>query len=147
MKKSQSDNLFNDDDMAASGTHSPWDMPTPRKQQSRADLLRTLLSGVEVPNSYIEAFDAAVREDGAGGGKVAAAGVAKVLASAKLDADHQAQIRRILAPGGEDVELGRDAFNVLLALIGLAQEGDYLSLDAVDERRKGTSFRDIVIAL
>lgn len=137
MTRSTSDTLFtDDDDLAGSGTHSPWDMPTPRKQQSRADLIRSLLSGADVPDSYIEAFDHALHEDGAGGGKVSAAGVAKVLASAKLSADHQTQIQRIIAPGGVEADVGRDAFNVVLALIGLAQEGDTISLDGVDDRRR-----------
>jgi sorting nexin-8 len=110
-------------------------MPTPRKQQSRADLLRSLLAGTDVPDSYIEAFDHALRADGSGG-KVSSAGVSKVLAAAKLDADDQARIANIIAPGGDGSDLGRDAFNVLLALIGLAQEGEGVSLDGVDDRRR-----------
>jgi sorting nexin-8 len=133
MTRSTSDTLFDDNDMAASGT-APWSMPTPRKQQSRADLIRSLLSGTDVPDTYIEAFDHALREDGSGG-KVTSAGVSKTLAAAELAADNQSDIMKIIAPGDQESELGRDAFNVLLALIGLAQEGETLSLDAVDERR------------
>jgi sorting nexin-8 len=32
--------------------------------------------------------------------------------------------------------LGRGEFSVLLALVGLAQEGEDLTFDAVDDRRK-----------
>ncbi|KAI1373008.1 hypothetical protein F4677DRAFT_456228 [Hypoxylon crocopeplum] len=135
MTRSTSDTLFNDDDVGDSGNASPWDIPTPRKQQSRADLLRRLLDGVDVPDSYIEAFDIAAREDGSGG-KVTSSGVAKTLAAAKLSADDQAQIMGILAPGGKLEVIGRNEFNVLLALIGLAQEGEAVSLDGVDERRR-----------
>ncbi|KAL7625982.1 Sorting nexin mvp1 [Parahypoxylon ruwenzoriense] len=135
MTRSTSDTLFNDDDLRGSGTASPWDMPTPRKQQSRADLIRGLLEGADVPDSYIEAFDAAVREDGSGG-KVASSGVTKTLAAARLGADDQAQIMGILAPAGHFDPMGRTEFSVLLALIGLAQEGETVSLDGVDERRR-----------
>ncbi|KAI4601230.1 Sorting nexin mvp1 [Pestalotiopsis sp. 9143b] len=133
--RSAADSLFNDDDLSGSGAASPWDMPTPRKQQSRADLIRNLLSGVQVPDSYVEAFDYAVQEDGRGG-KVSPAGISKTLAAAKLGADEQAQVMSILSPNGEELDLGRDSFNVLLALIGLAQEGESVSLDGVDERRR-----------
>ncbi|KAI2636280.1 hypothetical protein GGS26DRAFT_548376 [Hypomontagnella submonticulosa] len=135
MTRSTSDTLFNDDDFGGSGTASPWDLPTPRKQQSRADLLRKLLEGVEVPDSYIEAFDTAAREDGSGG-KITSSGVTKTLAAAKLSADDQAQIMGILAPSGSLESIGHNEFNVLLALIGLAQEGESVSLDGVDERRR-----------
>ncbi|KAI6087208.1 hypothetical protein F4821DRAFT_236644 [Hypoxylon rubiginosum] len=135
MTRSTSDTLFNDDEFGGSGATSPWDMPTPRKQQSRADMLRRLLDGVDVPDTYIEAFDTAVQEDGSGG-KVTSSGVAKTLAAAKLNADDQAQIMGILAPGGNLDPIGRDEFNVLLALIGLAQECEAVSLDGVDERRR-----------
>jgi sorting nexin-8 len=133
--RSAADSLFNDDDLSGSGAASPWDMPTPRKQQSRADLIRGLLAGAQVPDSYIEAFDHVVQEEGRNG-KVSPAGISKTLAAARLGADEQAQIMNILAPSGEEVELTRDSFNVLLALIALAQEGETASLDGVDERRR-----------
>lgn len=126
-----SSSLFDD----GSGASSPWDMPTPRKQQSRAELIRNLLPASDVPDSYIEAFDAVVREDGHEG-RVTAAGIAKLFAVARLEADAQARIMSLVAPGGSDVSLSRNEFNVVLALIGLAQEGDIISLDGVDERRR-----------
>ncbi|KAI0480884.1 hypothetical protein GGR56DRAFT_627997 [Xylariaceae sp. FL0804] len=134
MTRSTSDTLF-DDDYAEGRSNSPWDMPTPRKKQSRADLLRDLLAGISVPDSYIEAFDEVVGQDGASG-QVLPAGVVKTLAAAKLSADSQAHIQRLLAPDGTEVSLGRNEFNVLLALIALAQEGETVSLDSVDERRR-----------
>ncbi|KAF3770421.1 hypothetical protein M406DRAFT_344168 [Cryphonectria parasitica EP155] len=126
--QSASNSLFQDD-------ASPWDMPTPRKQKSRADLLRNLLSAADAPDSYIETFDTVVR-DGGGGANVSSAGVSRVLAAAALDADAQAKIMSIIAPAGGEVALGRNEFNVLLALVGLAQEGETVSLDSVDERRR-----------
>ncbi|WYZ39710.1 hypothetical protein EsH8_IV_000051 [Colletotrichum jinshuiense] len=135
MSKSASNSLFTDDDFAAA-ENSPWDMPTPRKKQSRADLVRNLLSASDVPDSYIETFDTVVREDG-NGGRVNAGGIAKLFAAARLGADHQAQIMSMVVPAaGGDIAVGRGEFNVLLALIALAQEGESISLDTVDERRR-----------
>ncbi|KAI5919307.1 hypothetical protein F4810DRAFT_512567 [Camillea tinctor] len=135
MTRSNSDALFNDDDFGSSHSATPWDVPTQRKQQSRAELLTGLLADTQVPDDYIEAFDKVVREDGSGG-KITSSGVAKTLASAKLATDDQARIANVLAPEGQDIPLGRNEFNVLLALIGLAQEGEVVSLDSVDERRR-----------
>jgi sorting nexin-8 len=130
--KQSSSSLFADDDGAGG---SPWDMPTPRKQQSRADLIRSLLPASEVPDSYIEVFDIAMREDGSSG-RITSGGIAKLFAAARLGADAQARIMSLVAPGGHDVNLGRNEFNVVLALVGLAQEGEIVSLDSVDERRR-----------
>ncbi|KAI0191578.1 hypothetical protein F4808DRAFT_453670 [Astrocystis sublimbata] len=139
MTRSTSDTLFNDDDDREENNRSPWDMPTPRKQQSRAELLRSLLAGAHVPDSYVDAFDSALAEDGRGGRDVASTGITKTLAAARLDADQQARIMNIIEPSGGQVSLGRDGFNVLLALIALAQEGEPVSLDSVDERRRSKS--------
>jgi sorting nexin-8 len=137
MTRSTTTALFADDD---AGSDSPWDMPTPRKPQTRADVVRSLLPASEVPDSYIEAFDTVVAQEGGSAGRITAGGVARTLAAAKLGADTQARIMGIVVPGrgeDEDVALDRNQFNVLLALIGLAQEGEGVSLDGVDERRRG----------
>jgi sorting nexin-8 len=99
-------------------------------------MLKDLLPPGEVPESYVEAFDAVLGEDsGATNGRISTAGVTRTMAAAKLAADEQARIAGLVSPteGG----LGRGEFNVLLALIGLAQEGEMVSLDSVDERRRG----------
>ncbi|OHE96555.1 sorting nexin mvp-1 [Colletotrichum orchidophilum] len=135
MSKSGSNSLFTDDDIAGAES-SPWDMPTPRKKQSRADVIRNLLSASDVPETYIETFDTVVREDGSGG-RVNAGGIAKLFAAARLGADQQAQIMSMVVPAaGGDIAVGRGEFNVLLALIALSQEGEHISLDTVDERRR-----------
>ncbi|KAJ1337426.1 sorting nexin-8 [Microdochium nivale] len=135
MTRSTPSTLFNDDDLGGSGSRSPWDMPTPRKQRSRADLLKSLLASTEVPDTYIETFDHTVADDG-DNGRVTLAGVTRTLAAAKLNADDQTRIASIMGSDGDQVALGRNEFNVLLALIGLAQEGESVSLDGVDERRR-----------
>ncbi len=152
--RSTSDSLFNDDDHldGSRSSGSPWDMPTPRRQQSRAELLRGLLAGADIPDSYAEAFDRAVAEDGdgnvdgdmdgktGGSSRVTRSAVARTLAAARLGADNQARIMAALATpagsGNDAAPIGRNEFNVLLALIGLAQEGETPSLDGVDERRR-----------
>ncbi|GAB1321065.1 Sorting nexin mvp1 [Madurella fahalii] len=134
MTKSTTTALFADDD---AGSDSPWDMPTPRKQLTRADLIRNLLPPSDVPESYTKAFDTVIGEDGSEG-RITSGGVARTLAAARLSADAQARIMGIIGPGdgGGEVTLDRNQFNVLLALIGLAQEGEAASLDGVDERRR-----------
>lgn len=142
---SRSRTLFSDDDAAKSsslfddgddGTSSPWDAPTPRRK-SRADLVRSLLRPSDVPASYIEVFDKVLEEDdGASLGKVGPAGVRRVFASARVSAEMRDEILGIVG-AGDGGEIGRNEFNVLLALVALAQEGERPSLDAVDERRGG----------
>jgi sorting nexin-8 len=134
MTRSNSNSLFNDDDVD-SGAASPWDMPTPRKQQNRVDLLRNLLPASDAPDGYIEVFDKVVRTDGSGG-KIGETGISRIMTASKLDPDQKARIMGIVAPESGDGSLGRNEFNVLLALIGLAQEGETASLDGVDERRR-----------
>ena len=138
--KTSSNSLFADD----GGDDSPWSMPTRRKQQSRAEMVRNLLPPSDVPDSYIETFDTMV---GQGGGRsVTSDGVAKVFSAARLsDAAMQSRIVSLVAPDadGDGVNLGRNEFNVLMALVGLAQEGEIISLDGVDERRRSKSLRAI----
>jgi sorting nexin-8 len=138
MTRSTTTALFADDDAASD---SPWDIPAPRKPLSRADILRTLLPSSEVPEAYVAAFDAVAAEDhysASHPGRIGPGGLARTLAAAKLSADDQARIMSVISAGGnpDDVELDRNQFNVLLALIGLAQEGEPVSLDGVDERRR-----------
>ena len=70
------------------------------------------------------------------GGKISTAGVAKVLSAAKLDAVDQSRVVNIISSSGLLSDLSRNEFNVLLALIGLAQEHEDINLDSVDERRR-----------
>ncbi|KAK0385946.1 hypothetical protein NLU13_7121 [Sarocladium strictum] len=134
-KKASSNSLFADE--GADGSDSPWDMPSPRKQQSRAELIRNLLPAGDVPDSYIDAFDAVAQLDG-NSGRVGSKGIAKLFTSAGISADAESRIKSLVSSntGDDPLLLGRNEFNVLLALVGLAQEGEYLSLDGVDERRR-----------
>ncbi|CAF9940623.1 Sorting nexin mvp1 [Imshaugia aleurites] len=122
------------DDEGTSGP-SPWDMPTPKKA-GRSDLVKRLLPASDVPESYIDAFDA-LRETNykAEGGQIGIAGAKKVFDGSGLDTSEQDRILKLVTRG-QETELGRNEFNVLLALIGLSQESEEASLDSVDERRR-----------
>ncbi|CAH0015789.1 unnamed protein product [Clonostachys rhizophaga] len=132
-QRSSSAGLFDND--GDTGADSPWSMPSPRKQQSRAQIVRNLLPASDVPEAYIETFDI-ISE---GNPNVTSDGVAKVFAAARLhEQAKQSRIVSLVAPDaeGDNISLNRAEFNVLLALVGLAQENEHLSLDGVDERRR-----------
>lgn len=131
-RQKSSGSLFDNND---DGDDSPWAMPTPRKQQSRAEVVRNLLPSSDVPDAYIEIFDIAAE----GGRMVSADGVARVFTAAGIkDQATKTRIVSVVSPdaSGDEVRLQRAEFNVLLALVGLSQEGEAISLDGVDERRR-----------
>lgn len=120
---------------------SPWRLATPKKP-SRADLVKSILPPSDVPEFYIDTYDALLESDKLGAG-VSLTAVRKVLEACGLPAEVQARILNIVLPeGAENAEsvangVSQGQFNVLLALIGLAQENDDVTLDSVDERRRG----------
>ena len=122
------------DDEGANGD-SPWSMPT-SKRASKSDLIKTLLPASDVPESYTDAFDTLLD---AGykveGGKIGVAGTKKLFEGSGVDATTQERILKLVT-GGQESAIGRNEFNVLLALIGLSQENEEASLDSVDERRR-----------
>lgn len=129
------------DDEGANGD-SPWSMPT-SKRTSKSDLVKTLLPASDVPESYTDAFDTLI-EVGykVEGGKVGAAGIKKLFEGSGVDATTQDRIQKLVT-GGQESAMGRNEFNVLLALIGLFQENEEASLDSVDERRRSEPLSDI----
>lgn len=88
-----------------------------------------------MPDSYIDTFDNVLKGHNVGG-KISIAGVTKVLGAGNLGTDDQSRITSIISSGGQLSDLSRNEFNVLLALIGLAQEREDITLDSVDERRR-----------
>ena len=124
--------LFADD----AGDASPWSMPTPKKA-ARRELVKNLLPATDVPETYIDAYDAVLDSKDRVGAGVGLTGIKNILASSGLSAADQAKILNLVVPGGQESAsgLGRSEFNVLLALIALGQEGDDITLDGVDERR------------
>ncbi|KAF5011579.1 hypothetical protein F66182_15342, partial [Fusarium sp. NRRL 66182] len=119
------------------GSDSPWNMPTP-KRGGRQNYVKTLLPGSDVPDSYTDAFELVLDASGRNGAGVGLTTIRQILSSSRLTAADQAKILNLVLPGGQETSsdgLGRNEFNVLLALIGLAQEGEDITFDAVDERR------------
>ncbi|EKG15652.1 hypothetical protein MPH_07087 [Macrophomina phaseolina MS6] len=129
-----SSSLFGDD---LDGSDSPWSYPAPKKS-ARANVVKTLLPAAEAPESYIDAYDALLTDGDRLGGGVSLSSVKKLLGDSKLGPDEQSKILDIVVPNGQEPEngIGRGEFNVLLALVGLAHEGEDITLDGVDERRR-----------
>ena len=127
--------LFADD--FNDGADSPWAFPTPKKA-ARGTLVKTLLPATDVPESYIDAYDALLASGDRMGAGISLTGVKKLLGESGLHADTQAKILDIVVHPGQDSTAGfsRSEFNVLLALIGLAQEGEDVTLDSVDDRKR-----------
>lgn len=130
--KATGSGLFADDN--DNGGESPWDFPQPKKS-ARRNVVKTLLPASDVPDSYVDAYDSLLSSSGGAG--VSLEQVKQLLAESRVGAAEQGKILEIVGGSGES--LTRGEVNVLLALIGLAQEGEELSLDAVDERRRSKS--------
>lgn len=124
------------DDNADAGP-SPWGLPTPKKAV-KSDMVKTLLPVSQVPESYVDAYDALLE---AGyktrSGSITFSGAKKIFEGSGLEEAEQAKILNLVT-GGQELQAGlsRSEFNVLLALTGLSQEKDEVTLDGVDERRK-----------
>lgn len=125
---------------AAEGTDenesSPWGFPTPRRQ-ARSNPVKTLLAGADVPESYIDAYDALLESGESASNGVSISGVRRLLSGCNISAVARNQITKIV--GEDQGGLGRSEFNVVLACVGLAQEGEDVSLDSVDERKRSKS--------
>lgn len=146
--RSKQNSLFNDDqpegvtsnsslfDDNASGP-SPWRFSTPKKAD-KGDIIKSLLEGVDIPETYIDAYDILL-ESGykSESGKISLSGSKRIFEGSGLKAAEQDRILDLIT-GGQDYErgFGRSEFSVLLALIGLRQEKEEATLDGVDERRK-----------
>lgn len=130
--------LFADD----AGNTSPWSMQTPKKA-ARRELVKNLLPTTDVPESYIDSYDTVLDSKDRVGAGIGLTGIKNILASSGLSAAEQAKILNLIVPGGQENAngLGRSEFNVLLALIGLGQEGEDITFDGVDERRRSTMSR------
>lgn len=136
--------LFDDDETTKSKTSSsmfgdssadvdessPWGF-TPKKTTGKGSLVKSLLANADVPDLYIDTFDSLQA-----GGNVLAADARQLLGDSGVHNSAQDTIWNIVTGRADIKSLGTSEFSILLALIGLAQEGEELSLDAVDERRR-----------
>ena len=147
-RSKQSSGLFDDDQKPAAksgnglfddgfdSNDSPWAFPTPKKG-GRGSLVKSLLPATDVPESYTDAFDALLDVGDRTGNGISVEGAKKLLASSEIPNETQSKILEIVAQPDQDVAgLGRNEFNVLFALLGLAQEGEDITLDSVDERKR-----------
>lgn len=138
--------LFAEDD--GDDSSSPWNIQNnTAKRATRQNLARTLLPADVAPESYIHAYKTILNSEGRVGSGIGLTSVRNILSTSKLSATDQSKILNLVVSSADqesDQEsfsgLGQAEFNVLLALIGLAQEGEDLSFDAVDDRRKSGSF-------
>lgn len=129
--------LFADDE--GDDSSSPWNIQNnTAKRTARRDLARTLLPATDVPESYVDAYDLILNSGDRVGSGIGLTSVREILSSSGLTATDQSKILNLVSSGDHESfgGLGRAEFNVLLALVGLAQEGEELSFDAVDDRRK-----------
>ena len=103
--------------------------------------MKTLLPATDVPESYVDAYDALLDSGDRVAGGVDLAGVKRLLQNSGISSEEQQKILTLIVPAGQDstAGFGRGEFNVLVALVGLAQEGEDVTLDGVDERRKSLS--------
>lgn len=119
---------------------SPWNLPTPKKA-AKSDLVKNLLAKANIPDTYIDAFDTILDSGDRLGAGISIDGARKLLESSRVDANEQSRLLKLVVPAGlENAELGRNEFNVLLALVGLSQENEEATLDGVDERRERKEF-------
>ncbi|RDW79146.1 sorting nexin Mvp1 [Aspergillus mulundensis] len=127
-----SSSLFADDDSLG----SPWSNNT-GKRTSKQQLVKSLLPDSDVPESYVDAYDLVLSAGERAGTGVGLTTVRELLSGGGLSATDQAKILNLVLSGDTDRHngLGRGEFNVLLALIGLAQEGEDLTFDTVDDRQ------------
>ncbi|PYH96946.1 hypothetical protein BO71DRAFT_319699 [Aspergillus ellipticus CBS 707.79] len=128
-----SSSLFADDDSSG----SPW-LSGANKRTSKDEIVKTLLPDSDIPESYIDAYDLVLGAGDRVGSGVGLTSVREILSGSGLSATDQAKILNLVVSGDLDSAngLGRGEFSVLLALVGLAQEGEDLTFDAVDDRRK-----------
>lgn len=137
--------LFADDDTSS----SPWNTNT-NKRASRQQLVKTLLPGLDVPESYIDSYNQVLDAGDRVGAGIGLTSVREILSGSGLRATDQERILNLVVSDGEstntNVGVGRGEFNVLLALVGLAQEGEDLTYDAVDDRRK-SKFSSVAFVL
>ncbi|KAJ5983075.1 hypothetical protein N7481_005174 [Penicillium waksmanii] len=131
-----SSSLFADDTGDDSSSWNPQNNTA--KRTARRDLVRTLLPATGVPESYVDAYDLILNSGDRVGSGVGLSSIREILSSSNLTASDQGKILNLVVSGDNETSggLGRPEFNVLLALIGLAQEGEDLSFDAVDDHRK-----------
>ncbi|EME47436.1 hypothetical protein DOTSEDRAFT_41827 [Dothistroma septosporum NZE10] len=126
--KPHSSSIFADG-AAENNDDSPWGFtPSKKSGAGRGGLVKTLLADADVPELYIDTFDALQER-----GTVSRQDCEQLIKDSGVGSGDQTKIWNVI---GQSERLQRSDFSVLFALIGLAKEHEELSLDAVDERRR-----------
>ncbi len=137
------------DDTGDDSPSSPWNpQNNTAKRTARRDLVRTLLPVSDVPESYVDAYDLILNSGDRVGASVGLTSIRELLSSSELSASDQGKILNLVVSGDHESSggLGRSEFNVLLALIGLAQQGEDLSYDSVDDHRKSEFLEPVLFS-
>ncbi|CAK4030076.1 Sorting nexin mvp1 [Lecanosticta acicola] len=126
------------DSAADDSNDSPWGFtPSKRNLGGTRNKVKTLLADADVPDLYIDTFDRLQV-----GGFVSTREAKKLVDESGVGAPEREKIWSLV---GQDDRLTRGEVNVLIALIGLAKEGEELGLDAVDERRDKLPVPDLLM--
>jgi sorting nexin-8 len=105
--------------------------------------VKTLLPASDVPEAYVDVYDRLLVDEGAGAAGVSVDAAKRVLKESGVESEAGRGILKSVGGEGDGRTLGRGEINVMLALIGLAQEGEEVTLDGVDERRKSTLLAEV----
>lgn len=125
--------LFGDEDTSG----DPWSLPAPRTGGKKTGpSASTLLNSTDTPDAYGVLFSQA----GPSGDRITFTNLRKMLDNSGLSSAVIDRIVELVLPSSSEfdrVERGvsRGEFNVAMALIALAQEGEDITLDSVDERK------------
>ncbi|CUS14407.1 unnamed protein product [Tuber aestivum] len=125
-------------DSGADAWHSAG-LPAARRGAPPADISKTLLTkeNANIPERYDFLYESFLDQfRNLDGGGVSLAGVKQVLKEADADGyGIEDKILGILMKGGKR-GIGREEFYVLLALVGLEQQGEEVTIDGVDDLRR-----------
>ncbi|RPA98097.1 hypothetical protein L873DRAFT_1828630 [Choiromyces venosus 120613-1] len=129
--------LFND---SGANAWTSAGLPTPRRGGGvPADVAKTLLTkeNATIPERYDFLYELFLEQfrstDGSGG--VNLAGIKQVLREMDADGYEIDKIMGILVKDGKQ-SISREEFYVLLALVGLEQQGEEVTIDGVDDSRR-----------
>ncbi|KAI0999791.1 Sorting nexin [Podosphaera aphanis] len=128
----------------AASTSSPWGITSLLKETGQTEDIEALLPETAIPEKYNQIFNSIPDRGRSYNGNINKAGVYMIFSHAKLDKEDEESIQDLIFQGASPSELSRDKFNVLLALIGLAQNYSEISLEEVREMTLALPIPDIL---
>ncbi|KAK6350213.1 sorting nexin [Orbilia brochopaga] len=128
-------------------TSDPWTFtPRAKRSGSTTDMVKSVMRGAAVPNEYMSLYDTLAEETGG----VTVGRLETLLEASRVREGFWERILELVAGRNrkDGTGVGREAFNVFLALVGLAEEGEEdLGFDAVDDRKRSSSSRSFYFCL